>query len=66
MSGATFVRNCSCVHPSQDKIHGRNKRVMNACGGSRGKNHDRMRCTVCGHEIGLTQAEIKDVAGRGR
>lgn len=37
------VMNCSCDHQSQDKIHGKGKRVFNKTMGG-------FRCTVCASE----------------
>lgn len=34
------VQNCSCAHTEQDRMYGRNMRVMNRCNGG-------VRCTVC-------------------
>lgn len=46
ISGTKIAR-CSCVHPVQDQLHGKQMRVMNICKADRGT---KARCTVC-HSI---------------
>ena len=41
-----MILNCTCEHESQDKIHGKGRRVHNLTG------KYRHRCTVCGNETG--------------
>ena len=37
---------CNCEHSSQDKIHGKNKRLANKI--NKTPNKTEYRCTVCG------------------
>jgi hypothetical protein len=43
-----IIKQCSCSHPSQDKLHGKNMRVFNAFKTKQGTFN--YRCTVCGRE----------------
>lgn len=45
---------CVCIHDTQDRIHGRGKRVHNVT------KAGTARCTVCKIEKGLSQSQIKD------
>ena len=40
----TTTKKCNCKHEQQDKLHGKNNRVMNE------KFNGKYRCTVCGKE----------------
>ncbi len=39
----TTIKPCDCKHESQDRLHGKNKRVFNI-------GETKQRCTVCGKE----------------
>jgi hypothetical protein len=41
------IKQCRCKHKSQDKIHGKNKRVSNPTKKIPGQPQ-KYRCTVCG------------------
>ena len=41
-----MVRQCACQHKSQDKLHGKGKRVMNPCK-IPGVDKPAVKCTVC-------------------
>lgn len=43
---ATEVKKCNCSHEEQDKLYGKNNRLMNEYGNPK-KGY---RCTVCGKE----------------
>lgn len=43
----TDIKVCNCVHPYQDELYGKSKRVFNAMGSPRIIGY---RCTVCGKE----------------
>jgi len=43
------IRKCDCVHPSQDKLHGKGMRVHNPFKMKDGKTLN-YRCTICGKE----------------
>lgn len=46
-SDNTLIKECTCVSPYQDKIHGQSKRVMNPTKKEDGSKQ-LFRCTVCG------------------
>lgn len=43
-----MIVKCSCVHVSQDRLHGKGNRVANKCGSKTLVNM--CRCTVCGQQ----------------
>lgn len=49
-----MIRICTCVHTDQDKLHGKNMRVMNPC-----KKGAFVRCTVCGKEYNVAKTDEK-------
>lgn len=46
---------CTCIHPSQDKLHGKSVRIWNEAPGKGGDKKGRYRCTVCGAERNITK-----------
>ncbi len=42
-----MIISCTCHHPDQDRLHGRGKRVHNACKAPAGGVA--YRCTICGN-----------------
>lgn len=50
---ATVLINHDCIHPVQDKMYGKGKRLMNLQ-----KSEVKAKCTVCGKEV--------DVKGGGK
>lgn len=52
---------CTCIHPAQDSIHGKFRRVFNPC------RHDTAaRCTVCKKEQTFSKAQVKDIKSGGK
>ena len=45
-----MIKDCTCEHKEQDRLHGKGKRVYN-------KGEKMARCTVCKHEAGVGSAE---------
>jgi hypothetical protein len=43
-----MIAKCTCEHPFQDKMYGRNMRVFNE------NTSGKCRCTVCGKEFGVS------------
>ncbi len=43
-----MILKCTCAHRSQDRLHGKNKRVHNAAKAPNGEI--KWRCTVCSKE----------------
>lgn len=51
MAKTTVVAKCTCSDSDQDKLYGKNYRVMNPIGkGSANKGVNSHRCTVCKKE----------------
>lgn len=48
MNGSVII-NCDCNCPSQDELHGKNRRVANYKGGA-DSNNVKCSCTCCGKE----------------
>jgi|BioPla2DNA2_1021312.scaffolds.fasta_scaffold85117_4 hypothetical protein len=48
----SVIRKCTCKHPSQDEIHGKDMRVFNIC--ERKEGSQKAKCTVCGNIITVT------------
>ena len=53
-----MVHKCSCKHPQQDKIHGKNMRVFNL---AKCEAHGQVkgRCTVCKKEEYIPEGQWK-------
>ncbi len=47
-----MIKMCTCAHPGQDKLHGKNRRVYNES--TKGSS-----CTVCGKEAGSSSIKKK-------
>ena len=54
---------CTCSHPSQDSIYGKNRRLWNPCV-TKGSKRVGFRCTVCGREREADSAEAKLLTGK--
>lgn len=44
------IAKCTCVHESQDQLHGKGNRVHNPAASKAGTSKTKWRCTVCGKE----------------
>ena len=52
-----MILSCTCIHPDQDKLHGRGKRVHNQMQRS-GGGAIKYRCTVCKNEREASSASL--------
>jgi len=47
MKHTAKILKCTCQHDYQDKIHGKNLRVMNMTTKNKSAGMDTYRCTIC-------------------
>ena len=49
-----MIKQCTCVSPDQDRMHGRGNRVMNEAG-----KGTKWRCTVCKKEYSISSSDTR-------
>lgn len=54
-----IIKECSCEHEEQDKLHGKGKRVFNVL--QKDKNSNNARCTVCGKQIVISNKQKLEI-----
>ena len=51
----SVIKECTCEHESQDKLHGKQRRVFNIL--QKGKDWNTARCSVCGKQITVSNKQ---------
>lgn len=54
-----MISSCDCKHTDQDALHGKGRRVFNPCKPSNWPQVKAHRCTVCGKEKIIPEAEVR-------